>query len=117
MYPERVIEAVRSRVMRCAPAGNVGLHLIFDGLVVATALVRGRITNDLGRARQITRGSEGTYNYVFTGEGGGSWSCEVGDGTMRWWRGKREGARATVRVPVPEVSSCSRARPRSSRSR
>lgn len=98
-----MLDAVRARVAERLPTGNLGLHLIFDGLVVSTRLARGRFADDLGSARQATRGAEGAYNYVFTGEGGGRWWLEIGDGTMRWHRGAHSSPRAKVRVSVTDV--------------
>jgi putative sterol carrier protein len=85
------------------PKGNVGLHLIFDALVIGSALMRGRFTDNAGIAQTATRGAQGAYNFVFTGAGGDAWHIEIGDGTMHWHRGLHPNARATARISVDDV--------------
>lgn len=98
-----MLDGLRAKLDERLSRGDVGLRMIFDALVAVSALTKGRFDADSARARTITRGSTGAYEYVFTGEGGGRWFCEIDEGTMRWHRGAHPSPRASVEVPAIEV--------------
>jgi hypothetical protein len=79
-------------------AGNPGLRILFDGLVVMTALARGKSS----RSAAETRGMNGDVNLVFTGDGGATWHLHMEPGVVRFRAGPSDTARATLEMSVEE---------------
>jgi putative sterol carrier protein len=93
-----VHEAVRARLRRLDV--DLGLRVIFDGLVLVTALARGRGLDD--RDASELRGFEGAVAFELTGSGGGTWHLVVAGATARFHRGPHPAPRATVQMSVDD---------------
>lgn len=79
---------------------NAGLSALFDGFVFMTKYFRG--SRMLRADRAETSGFTGTFNLVFTGEGGGSWHCLLKDDSLQFMKGAHENPRGTVSVSVQD---------------